>query len=150
MMSLGDPYSEAMPIPSTDRSRKTQAGYVAVELGLMLPVFVLLSLGTLQLAQVFLVQRQLLGAAITGARAGAAMGSTTSEVDSAISTFLSATTIGTAYTSSASGVGSGSTPSTDVTVTVDHNLPVLFRLPMIPGFNGSTVPLTGSATFRHE
>jgi len=137
----------ARGVPSRLRS---QSGMAMVEFALVLPFMALFVLGGLQLAQVFIAQRQLLGAAATGARTGSAEGATTADVTAAISTFLGATSIGNSFTPTITGVSSSADENTTVTVTVTHNYQMMFRIPMIPKLNTATVPLSATVTVRHE
>jgi Flp pilus assembly protein TadG len=151
-----------MPLPNTEVRRRTwrlrphlrarhgERGVAALEFSLLLPMAVVLMLGTLQAAQVLIAQRELLGAAQTGARAGSAFGSTTAQVKSAVTTFLSSSTIGEDHEVVIAGVGSDSTGDTLVTVTVKHEFPLMLKIPAVAGWESGTLPLEASVTFRHE
>lgn len=135
---------------STSRRRRAQSGFAVVEFAIVAPVVFLLIMGALQLASIFVAQRQLLGAATSGARIGSIEGSTTATVTSAITTYLSSTSIGANFTSNITGVSTSSDENTTVVVTVSHNFPITFRIPMIARLNAATVPLSATVTVRHE
>lgn len=151
-----------MPLPNSELRRRTwrlrphqrthhgERGIAALELSFMLPMAVILMLGVLQAAQMLIAQRELLGAAQTGARAGSAFGSTTAQVKSAVTTFLSSSTIGEDHEVVIAGVGSASTGDTLVTVTVKHEFPLMLKIPALAGWESGTFPLEASVTFRHE
>lgn len=150
-----DTLETASPAKREQRASRGQgrwnprSGIATAEFALMLPVLMLFGLGVLQVAQMFVVQRQLLGAAHTGARTGSVQNSSTSQVDSAIATFLEDTEVGDAYEAQIVGVGPTATGDTLVTVTVTHDMPLFFSMP-IEGWDGTTVPLSASVTLRHE
>jgi len=130
--------------------RRAQSGFAILEFAIVAPAVVLLIMGAIQLSSIFMAQRQLLGAANSGARIGAIEGSTTATVNAAITTYLSTTSIGTNFTSNVVGAATGSDENTTVIVTVTHNFPITFRIPMIARLNAATVPLSASVTLRHE
>lgn len=151
-----------MPFPNSVFRRRTwrprphlrthhgERGIAALELSFMLPAAVILMLGVLQAAQMLIAQRELLGAAQTGARAGSAFGSTTAQVKSAVTTFLSSSNIGEDHEVVIAGVGSEATGDTLVTVTVKHEFPLMLKIPALAGWDSGTFPLEASVTFRHE
>jgi len=132
------------------KCRSRESGLAIMEFGLILPVVALIVIGGLEVAGIFMAQRQLLGAATTGARIGSTEGGTTSDVTAAVTTFLSSTSIKNNFTTSISGVASNSNQDTTVVVTVSHNYPVFFKIPMIPGLNSGTIPLSATVTLRHD
>lgn len=129
--------------------RGRESGLASVEIAFFLPIAMMVVLGVVQFAQMFMVQRELHGAATTGARTGSMQTSTVSEVQSAIQTYLNSSSVGSDYTPTITGVGPSANGDTLVTVTVEHDFELMLRLP-IPGFDGGTVPLSASVTMRHE
>ncbi len=130
-------------------SRSSRSGIAAVEFAIILPVALLLVLGSLQSAQVFYLQKHLLAAAQSATRTGTIQGSTEAQVKSALSTYLSVTDIGADYQSTITGVGTTSNGDSLVTVQVTHNVALFAEIPAM-GWSTPTIPISASVTMRHE
>lgn len=133
-----------------EKSSRCESGVAVLEFALIVPVLAFLMFGGMEVASIFMTQRQLLGAATSGARIGSIQGGTTTDVMAAITTSLAAASIGANFTTSISGVSSTADPSTAVVVTVAHNYPIFFKIPVIPNMNGGAIPLSATVTFRHD
>ena len=131
------------------RTKGEQSGSVAVEFALLFPLMLTLAVGTLEFGRVFIANSHLTTAARLGARTGVVRGTTTADVNDAISTYLTDTFVGDGYTTSVTGVGFGLDTDTQVVVSVSYDLPLLSGLDL-PGTENGSIPLEATVTMRHQ
>ena len=146
----------ATAILRRDTPRRGQA---VVEFALVLPLFLLLVFGALELGRALLRLHLLNNVAREGARVGTLPGNVEQDVTSKVNSFLTANGMQTGtWTTTISVTDSDGVPRSgglsdaqqgdQVDVTITHNFGVLTGS-IIPGFQG-TVPLTARCVFRHE
>ncbi|MBI4611122.1 MAG: pilus assembly protein [Candidatus Rokubacteria bacterium] len=127
-----------------------QAGTATLEIGFILPVFLLLTLGIFEFGRAWLVVNTLNHATREAVRVAATTEGLTADapavIDKAKAILVAA---GLAGASVANTAPSGTPP--EVTVTTNLNFAFLTRIGPILGFGFSgSIPLTASATMRYE
>ena len=80
------------------RCAPTRRGVAAVEFAIVVPIFVLLVFGLIELGRSFMVQQILTNASREGARRAIIEGSTTTEVKNLVGDYLGATSVSSGYT----------------------------------------------------
>ena len=131
------------------RRTRTDAGQAAVEFALVLPLFVLLVFAICEFGRVWMNQHVLTTASRAGVRVGILPASNTSDVASAVNSFLTSAGLDLAKANvQMSGVGSSTSPGAITTVTVSYDFSVLTGglIPMLQG----TITLNSTTTMRHE
>ena len=93
-------------------------GASLVEFAIVAPIFFMLVLGIFEFGRAMMVQSLLANASQQGARAGALVGAQTSDVTSAVNTYLSSAGITGAATTVTPSPPSGASPGQDIKVTV--------------------------------
>lgn len=105
-------------IPLSRKSYRERRGAALVEFALVAPVFLLLIVGSIEFGRAIMVQEALTNASREGARVGVLDGATTSDVTTAVNTYLTGMSISGA-TTSVSPTDPGTTANgTQVTVLV--------------------------------
>ena len=133
-------------------------GQAVVEFALILPVFVLLVFGAIELGRAYYVKHLLTNAAREGARVGSLPNQLEADVHDRIQEFLTGVGLGGTWGYSVvvknpagvlrTGGLVNAIAGDRVTVTITYTFQVLVGT-VIPGFTGN-VPLNNSCTFRHE
>src|SRR3954463_11222957 len=98
--------------------RKKRCGAAAVEFAIVAPLLVILVLGLIEFGRVLMVQQVLTNAAREGCRTAVLEGSTTSDVNTTVSNYLTASGISGAPAPTVSPDPSTAAPGSSVTVTV--------------------------------
>jgi len=135
-------------IQSYKTRRTEQKAQAIVELALVLPILLLMLMGIVEASRIFMAQHAITNAAREGARVGVLPTSTTNDVESAISGYMSAAGLTGATTVSMSNVGPTVDPGATTSVSVQHELPILIG-ELIPGL-GDSVSLSNVTVMRHE
>lgn len=128
--------------------RKNRRGAAAVEFALVAPVFFLLVFGMIEYGRMVMVQQLLTNAAREGARRGVLDGSTTSEVTTAVTSYLSGASVSGATVTVTPNPPSSATFGQPVTVQVSVPFNSVSWLPSPLFLGGRT--LTSTATMRRE
>lgn len=144
----------------TIRSKKARRGVAAVEMALVLPVFLLVSLGIIEYGRAMMTANLVTNAAREGARVAAINGSTNTDVENAVTSFLTTSL----------GISSGQI-TTNITITAATGNPnpmnqcananlrdlivVEVRVPysavaLIPASYLQSVILSARSSMRHE
>jgi Flp pilus assembly protein TadG len=104
--------------PRTRRARNLRRGAALVEFALVAPVFLLFVIGSIELGRAIVVQEALTNASREGARVGILDGALTTDVTSAVNSYLSGVSISGASTSVSPTDPGLSAAGTQVTVSV--------------------------------
>lgn len=124
-------------------------GVAAVELAIVVPIFILLVFGLIELGRSFMVQQILTNASREGARRAIIEGSTTTEVKDLVADYLGATSVSEGYTVN---VSPNITPALGfgdpVTVTVSVPYSAVSWMPAARWMGGRQ--LSASSTMRIE
>jgi Flp pilus assembly protein TadG len=131
-----------------DRSRRTRRGAAAVEFAIVAPVLFLLILGIIEFGRMVMVQQILTNASREGARRAILEHVTASEVETAVSDYLTNTSVSGATVTVAPGSLSGLAFGDPVTVTVSVPFDQVSWVPA-PWFLGGT-NFTGQSIMRAE
>lgn len=100
------------------QARRHRRGAALVEFALVAPVFLLLIVGSIEFGRAIMVQEALTNASREGARVGVLDGALTSDVTTAVNTYLTGMSISGATTSVSPTDPGTTTNGTQVTVTV--------------------------------
>ncbi|MGI9607924.1 MAG: TadE/TadG family type IV pilus assembly protein [Acidimicrobiales bacterium] len=125
--------------PLEDRER----GAVAAEFALLIPVFLILIFGMIELGLAFQRKEVVNAAAREGARIAALPSTTTADACNRVNASLAGTSFTGAPTCAVVGDCAASSPSVVVTVTVTNQL-------NIPFWGSPNITLTGTGDFRCE
>jgi Flp pilus assembly protein TadG len=149
-LSLAKNPATQPPLEITVRSlRNKRQGAAAVEFAVVLPVFILLVFGMIEYGRMVMVQQVITNASREGARRAVLDGATATEVQSAITTYLSDAKISGADTPDIEPDDPAMAGSGDpVTVTVSVPFSAVSWLPS-PMYLGGKV-LSASTTMRRE
>lgn len=128
--------------------RKNRRGAAAVEFALVAPVFFLLVFGMIEYGRMVMVQQLLTNAAREGARRGVLDGSTTAEVSTAVTNYLSGASVNGATVTVTPNPPSSATFGQPVTVQVSVPFNAVSWLPSPLFLGGRT--LTSTAIMRRE
>ena len=130
------------------RLRKKRTGAAAVEFAIVLPVFVLLVFGMIEYGRMVMVQQVITNASREGARRAVLDGATSSEVQSAVSTYLTNASVngGSCTLNPANPASAASGDPITVTVSVPFSSVSWLPSPMYLG--GKT--LSAATTMRRE
>ena len=128
--------------------RKDRRGAAAVEFAVVAPVFFLLIFGMIEYGRMVMVQQILTNASREGARVGVLDGSTTTDVNNAVNTYLTSAHITGATITPSPNPPSSAAYSAPVTITVSVPFSQVSWLPS-PMFLGGTT-LTSSSVMRRE
>jgi Flp pilus assembly protein TadG len=132
------------------RLLRTNGGTAAVEFAVILPVFLMLVFGVVELGSAWYRKQMLVNASRVGARMGSLLNDTSNssaQVQSAVTQYLQTSGYPGAFTITATGIDGNAGDPVQVTVTSNYDLPVLGRL--VPGAL-SNVALKGVTVMRHE
>jgi Flp pilus assembly protein TadG len=129
------------------RRERRRRGAAIVEFAIVAPLFFMLILGIIEFGRMVMVQQIITNAAREGARVGVLSNATTSQVDSAVSNYLSAVSISGQSVSVTPDPPSTATPGSLVTVSV--SIPFSQVSWMTPFFLRSTV-LKAKCVMRTE
>ncbi len=133
------------------RLLRATRGTAAVEFALVLPMFLMLVFGVVELGTAWYQKQMLVNASRVGARMGSLLNDTTTntaaQVKTAVTQYLQTAGYPGAFTVTTSGVDGNAGDQVQVTVTSNFQLPVLGNL--IPG-SLSSVTLQGVTVMRHE
>lgn len=131
------------------RSRGGEAGSVAVEFALFLPLFLMLVFSIIELGGAWYTKQLLVNASREGARAGSLYEPDDGQenIQDLVLARLSNAGYGGSAAVDISGLGGASGDPVSVTVSTDYNFPVLGAL--ISGLTG-TISLTATTVMRHE
>jgi len=122
----------------------------AVEFALILPVFLMLIFGVVELGSAWYQKQMLVSASRVGARMGSLLNDPTNssaQVQSTVTQYLQLSGFPGVFIVTSSGTEGNSGDPVQVTITSDYQLPVLSRL--VPGVL-SSVTLKGVTVMRHE
>lgn len=133
--------------PSATRRSRIQRGATAVETALLLPLFMMLTLGMVDFARALFVRHTLLDAAQAGARIASLPWTTDSSVTAEAHRVLDAANLASSNIS-ASNVGSQGSRGASTSVTVSSPFVTLSGA-FVPGWTG-TFTMTQTAFIRHE
>lgn len=134
-------------IPGSPKKRDSRRGATAVEVALLMPLFMMLTLGMLDFSRALFVRHALLEAAQAGARVAALPSTSTNDVSTEAHRVLDAASLsGSGIVSS--NVGSAGARGATTTVAVTYPF-VTLSGQFVPGWNG-TVTMTQTAFIRHE
>lgn len=128
--------------------RRRRTGAAVVELAVVLPLFVLLVFGTIEFGRMVMVQQILTNAAREGARSAVLDGSTTADVTTAVSNYLSASAVSGATVTVSPDPPSSAPYGASVTVTVSVPFSSVSWLPS-PMYLGDKT-LQAQCTMRRE
>ena len=131
------------------RQLNSESGTTVLEFSILLPIFVLVVFAAMEVGRVYSVQQHLNAGALLAARTGSIRNSTVGDVNAALTTYFASTEVGTDFTANITGVSNTADVNTYVTVNVAHTVSLFTSLNNF-GFANVTVPLTGSATLRHQ
>ena len=140
----------------TRRSERTRRGAATVEMAVILPVFVTIMLGMIEVGRGLMVGQLMTNAAREGARLAVINGTTNSDVSTQVKTFMQGaanvaqadTTVNiTISNTAAAGQLTGATTGDLVTVTV--TIP-FSKVSYLPANYLANVTLSGSSAMRHE
>jgi len=137
----------AYRISSNRSTPSSRRGAAVVEFAIVAPLFLLLVFGIIEFGRMVMVQQVITNAAREGARQGIVPGSSSSQVNNTVSTYLNGTSIGGA-TTTVSPDPAAATYGQGITVTVSVPFTSVSWLPS-PFFLGSSV-LKASCTMRTE
>ena len=129
---------------------RTNRGTAAVEFAVILPVFLMLVFGVVELGSAWYRKQMLVNASRVGARMGSLLNDTSNssaQVQAAVTQYLQTAGYPGAFTVAATGIDGNAGDQVQVTVTSNYQLPVLGRL--VPG-SASSVALKGVTVMRHE
>lgn len=126
------------------RADKTCRGQSLVEFTLVLPVFLLLLIGTAEFGRAWMTRNILTGAAREAVRIAAVQGNTASALSRANAILSSAGISGAAV-----AVLDDGAPFGTCQVTVTYNFPVTVA-GFLPGLSGRNFPLSSTTTMRKE
>lgn len=124
-----------------------QAGATAVEMSLLLPLFMMLTLGMVDFSRALFVRHALLEAAQAGARVAALPSTAASDVSTEAHRVLDAANLP-ATNIASTNVGSSGSRGTTTSVSVSYPF-VTLSGQFVPGWTG-TVTMTQTAFIRHE
>lgn len=124
------------PGPCTQRQR---TGAAVVELAVVLPLFVLLVFGTIEFGRMVMVQQVLTNAAREGARSAVLNGATTSDVTTAVTSYLTASAVSGASVTVSPDPPSRAPYGARVTVTVSVPFSSVSWLPSPMYLGGKTL-----------
>lgn len=125
-------------------------GTATVEFALILPIFLLLVFGVVELGSAWYQKQMLVNASREGARMGSLLNDPSNSsalVQSTVTGYLHSAGYPGAFNITSSGIDGNPGDQVQVTVTSTYQLPVLHRL--IPG-SLSSVTLKGVTVMRHE
>jgi Flp pilus assembly protein TadG len=128
--------------------RRNRRGAAAVEFAFVAPVFFVFVFGMIEYGRMVMVQQVLTNAAREGARIGVLDGSTTSQVTTAVNTYLSNSTISGATVTVNPSPPSSAGYGQPVTVTVSISFNQVSWLPSPMFLGGKT--MTASSVMRRE
>jgi Flp pilus assembly protein TadG len=128
--------------------RRNRRGTAAVEFALVAPVFFLLVFGMIEYGRMVMVQQVITNASREGARVGVLDGSTSTNVTTAVSTYLTSARISGATTTCNPSNPSSAGYGQPVTVTVSVPFSSVSWLPTPLFLGGKT--LTATSTMRRE
>lgn len=131
------------------RQLNSDSGTTVLEFSILLPIFVMVVFAALEVGRVYEIQQHLNAGALLGTRTGTMRNSTVGDVNAALTTYFASTEVGANFTSNITGVSDVADVNTYVTVNVAHTVSLFTSLNNF-GFANITVPLTGSATMRHQ
>lgn len=127
-------------LPTSRPRRRTAAA--AVELAAVAPVLVLLIFGMIEFGRVMMVEQVLTNAAREGARRAALPGSTTSDAQTVVSSYLTSANVNGANQASVSPDPSTAQAGTAITVTVTVPFSSVSWLPVPQWMGGQTLTAT--------
>ena len=129
-------------------------GVSVLEMTLVLPILLMLSVGIVDYGYFFYLKSTLQGAAQAGARASIVPGATNTSVSSAISSMMTASSLqnsGYTVTTSPADITTAASGATlTVTVTCNWGTAGYHSLPSVLGGISSSKSVTGAATMRKE
>jgi Flp pilus assembly protein TadG len=131
------------------KRRLPRQGVAAVEFALIAPVFFMLALGIVEFGRMLMVQSIITNAARIGARQAILSSGTTSNVDTAVSNYLSAAKISGATTTISPSLSPTPSAGTAVTVTVSVPCSSVAWTGIFP-INMSSTTLSASVVMIHE
>ena len=130
------------------RQNRGRAGQALVEFALILPVLLLVLLGTVEFGRMCTAQNAVTNAAREGVRRGVLATSSAADVQALVTGLLASAGINTDKVAVAvQNVGTAYLPGADVTVTVDYEYEPLVG--DILGL-GTSLTLTSTSVMRHE
>ena len=128
--------------------RRNRWGAAAVEFAIVAPVFFLLVFGMIEYGRMVMVQQVITNAAREGARVGVLDGATTSNVTTAVSSYLTSAKISGSTTTVSPSPPSSAAYGAPVTVTVSVPFNSISWLPTPLFLGGKT--LTATSVMRRE
>lgn len=135
-------------LPLLHRRSRPRRGTTAVEFAAVAPVFFIFVMGLIEFGQAMMVQSLLTNAAQQGARAGALNSAQSSDVTTAVNTYLANAGISGATSTATPNPPSSAKPGTDIKVTVTIPYTSVSLLPS-PSFLQSTT-LNATAIVQRE
>jgi Flp pilus assembly protein TadG len=131
----------------TPRGKKGSRGQSLVEFALLLPVFLMLVMGVIDIARAFSALQVVTNASREGARVGILPSTAPADVTNVVNNYLaSGGQVG--CNTAGANWGTAAAAGTSTTVTVTCNFVTLTGT-LIPAWNG-TIALTQTASMRHE
>jgi Flp pilus assembly protein TadG len=130
-------------------SRTFNKGQGLVEFALLLPMLLVLVFGIAEFGRAWMTRNILTGAAREAVRLAAVPGPGNTFNGPAADTRAKQVLASAGITTAAVSVVDAPAPFGDVTATVSYDFPVVV-IGFIPGFSGSTFPLTSTTTMRRE
>lgn len=130
------------------RKRNDRRGAALVEFAMMVPIFLLFVVGSIELGRALVVQEALTNASREGARVAILDDATTSDVTSAVDSYLSAVSISGAATAVSPSDPGTTAAGTQVTVAVSVPYASVSWVPSPWFLNGAT--LTASTVMQRQ
>ena len=130
------------------REARKREGQALVEFAMIVPLILFILMGTIELGRAWSAKQIVTSAAREGGRTGILPASTTTEVETAVTNYVTGAGLTGTTVVTTEGVGATVAAGTQTTVTVNYDFEVLTGS-FVPGFSG-TVTLTGSTVMRHE
>ena len=127
--------------------RRREKGQTMVEFALLLPVFLMLVLGVVDISRAFFALQSISAASREGARTGILTNSNNAQVNAAVNNYLAAANLPGCNAAGANW-GAGFPPGSSTTVTVTCQFTVMIGT-IVPGWAG-TFNLSQTTTMRHE
>lgn len=145
--------STGLGAPREDRAtagrprRDQRRGAAAVEFAIVVPIFILLIIGFIELGRALMVQQVLTNASRVGARSAAMLNSTQAEVSNVVAEYAEGVSVSSAQVEISPDPAAAATGD-EITVTVSVDFSSVSWLPSPWFLNGAT--LTASSVMRKE
>jgi len=130
------------------KPKNSESGQGLVEFALLLPVFLMLVMGVIDIARAYSNLQVITNATREGARLGIIPTTAPADVTAAVNNYLATGAVANCGAPALANVGAGGVAGASTTVAVTCNFQTLTGN-LIPGWTG-TIALTRTAAMRHE